>query len=157
MILSCIPLLFLMLGCFTHIWLCISSSCYIYMSYLCVYICQILIPTQRCRKKVHKINQDSHHPVQLLLRHKHTPYNRRRSRADCIITHKLWFLKSFFPATVILMANKPWTTCNHIKPLSAITNHTHTYTNIHTSHIGTNAQQRNYTKDVLCLYLKFCM
>lgn len=62
------------------------------------------IYTQRCQKRTERIIRDILHPAHSLLKHKNCTYNLRHRRADCIVTNRTRFFKSFFPATVRLLA-----------------------------------------------------
>ncbi|XDV41036.1 hypothetical protein PO909_009977 [Leuciscus waleckii] len=60
--------------------------------------------TQRCRKRAKNILRDTNHPGHLMFKPKHSVYNLRYGRPDSIISHRVRFYNSFFPATVRLMA-----------------------------------------------------
>jgi len=60
--------------------------------------------TQRCRKRAKNILKDTHHPAHSMFKPKHSIYNLRYNRPDSIISHRVRFYNSFFPATVRLMA-----------------------------------------------------
>lgn len=62
------------------------------------------IYTQRCQKRTERIIRDILHPAHSLLKHKNYTYNLRHRRADSIVTNRTRFFKSFFPATVRLLA-----------------------------------------------------
>ncbi len=62
------------------------------------------IYTQCCRQKAQSIIKDKHHPAHDLFKWVDTGYNLRHHRPVSISTHRARLHKSFFPATVRLVA-----------------------------------------------------